>query len=148
MLILGSSDCLDEAKRRVYADPSSNRSWNFCWLVLVKIQSECVINNASNLALQHAHSQTANSSPTTHTTRRRCQQCGATRRPPRTASRGFATPSSQNGRTPSTRCYGTGNGPQSGVSSSHCPFSFNGSHWVLIKFNTSISGESVEMIAF
>lgn len=42
MLTLSSSDCLDEAKRRVYTDPSSNRSWNFCWLVLVKIQSECV----------------------------------------------------------------------------------------------------------
>jgi hypothetical protein len=38
-----SSDCLDEAKRRVYADPSSNRSWNVCWLVLVKIQTEWVL---------------------------------------------------------------------------------------------------------
>ncbi|USP80680.1 hypothetical protein yc1106_07954 [Curvularia clavata] len=35
-----SSDCLDEAKRRVYTDPASNRSWNLCWLVLSKIQNE------------------------------------------------------------------------------------------------------------
>jgi hypothetical protein len=37
-----STDCLEEAKRRVYSDPQSNRSWNFCWLVLSKIQSEYV----------------------------------------------------------------------------------------------------------
>ncbi|CAI9626862.1 unnamed protein product [Alternaria burnsii] len=35
-----SSDALDEAKRRVYADPASNRSWNLCWLVLNKIQTD------------------------------------------------------------------------------------------------------------
>ena len=35
-----SSDCLDEAKRRVYSDPTSNRSWNTCWLALTKIQLE------------------------------------------------------------------------------------------------------------
>ncbi|KAF2454742.1 hypothetical protein BDY21DRAFT_366139 [Lineolata rhizophorae] len=38
-----SSDCLDEAKRRVYTDPTSNRSWNLCWLVLVKMQSDRLI---------------------------------------------------------------------------------------------------------
>jgi len=38
-----SSHALDEAKRRVYADPSSNRSWNFCWLVLTKIQTDQLI---------------------------------------------------------------------------------------------------------
>ncbi|KAF2116944.1 hypothetical protein BDV96DRAFT_39122 [Lophiotrema nucula] len=35
-----SSECLEEAKRRVYTDPQSNRSWNFCWLVLSKIQND------------------------------------------------------------------------------------------------------------
>ncbi|KAI9817441.1 MAG: hypothetical protein M1827_001051 [Pycnora praestabilis] len=35
-----SSECLDEAKWRVIEDPSSTRSWNYCWLVLVKIQNE------------------------------------------------------------------------------------------------------------
>jgi hypothetical protein len=35
-----SSECVDEAKRRVYADPSSDNSWNLCWLVLQKIQNE------------------------------------------------------------------------------------------------------------
>ncbi|KAG9383818.1 hypothetical protein A1F94_005729 [Pyrenophora tritici-repentis] len=38
-----SSDCLDEAKRRVYSDPASNRSWNLCWLVLSKIQTDQLI---------------------------------------------------------------------------------------------------------
>jgi hypothetical protein len=35
-----SAECIDEAKRRVYSDPESNRSWNLCWLVLNKIQNE------------------------------------------------------------------------------------------------------------
>lgn len=35
-----SSECLDEAKWRVIEDPASTRSWNYCWLVLVKIQNE------------------------------------------------------------------------------------------------------------
>lgn len=34
-----SSEVIDEAKRRVYNDPASNRSWNLCWLVLNKIHS-------------------------------------------------------------------------------------------------------------
>lgn len=34
-----SSECLEDAKRRVYQDPASNRSWNFCWLVLNKVHS-------------------------------------------------------------------------------------------------------------
>lgn len=37
-----SSESLEEAKRRVYSDPQSNKSWNFCWLVLSKIQTEYV----------------------------------------------------------------------------------------------------------
>jgi hypothetical protein len=35
-----SSECLDEAKLLVVEDPQSSRSWNFCWLVLIKIESE------------------------------------------------------------------------------------------------------------
>ncbi|KAL7773541.1 hypothetical protein CFE70_003506 [Pyrenophora teres f. teres 0-1] len=38
-----SAYCLDEAKRRVYSDPASNRSWNLCWLVLSKIQTDQLI---------------------------------------------------------------------------------------------------------
>lgn len=35
-----SSECLDEAKGMVVRDPSSTRSWNYCWLVLVKMEKE------------------------------------------------------------------------------------------------------------
>ncbi|KAK4954832.1 hypothetical protein LTR10_007024 [Elasticomyces elasticus] len=38
-----SSECLDEAKRRVHADPASNRSWNYCWLVLAKAHTDRLI---------------------------------------------------------------------------------------------------------
>ncbi|KAF2131160.1 hypothetical protein P153DRAFT_374929 [Dothidotthia symphoricarpi CBS 119687] len=38
-----SSECLEEAKRRVYTDPASNRSWNLCWLVLNKIETDQLI---------------------------------------------------------------------------------------------------------
>ncbi|KAK5096668.1 hypothetical protein LTS08_007541 [Lithohypha guttulata] len=38
-----SSECLDEAKALVVADPASARSWNYCWLVLVKIEKESLI---------------------------------------------------------------------------------------------------------
>ena len=38
-----SSDCLDEGKRRVHQDPASNRSWNYCWLVLAKIHTDSLI---------------------------------------------------------------------------------------------------------
>ncbi|PSN63764.1 hypothetical protein BS50DRAFT_602475 [Corynespora cassiicola Philippines] len=38
-----SSESLEEAKRRVYSDPQSNKSWNFCWLVLSKIQTDQLI---------------------------------------------------------------------------------------------------------
>jgi hypothetical protein len=31
---------LEEAKTRVINDPSSNRTWNYCWLVLTKIKTE------------------------------------------------------------------------------------------------------------
>lgn len=37
-----SSELLDDAKWRVSSDPNSNRSWNYAWLVLVKIQDEYV----------------------------------------------------------------------------------------------------------
>lgn len=33
-----SSECLDEAKWFVAGDPGSARSWNYCWLVLQKVQ--------------------------------------------------------------------------------------------------------------
>ncbi|MCJ1364540.1 hypothetical protein MMC16_003651 [Acarospora aff. strigata] len=42
-----SSECLDEAKWQVIQDPASTRSWNYCWLVLTKIQTE-------NLIVKHA----------------------------------------------------------------------------------------------
>ena len=35
-----SSECLDEAKWQVIGDPSSTKSWNYCWLILTKIKSE------------------------------------------------------------------------------------------------------------
>lgn len=38
-----SSECLDEAKILVLEDPKSVRSWNYCWMILVKIQSERLI---------------------------------------------------------------------------------------------------------
>ncbi|OJD35329.1 uncharacterized protein BKCO1_18000152 [Diplodia corticola] len=38
-----NSDCVEEAKRRVYSDPNSNRSWNLAWLVLTKIQTDQLI---------------------------------------------------------------------------------------------------------
>ncbi|EAT85269.1 hypothetical protein SNOG_07803 [Parastagonospora nodorum SN15] len=41
--IANSSHCLDEAKNRVYSDPASNRSWNLCWLVLSKIQTDQLV---------------------------------------------------------------------------------------------------------
>ena len=40
-----SSECLDEGKRRVHQDPASNRSWNYCWLVLAKIHTDRLIPN-------------------------------------------------------------------------------------------------------
>ncbi|EFQ97234.1 hypothetical protein MGYG_00276 [Nannizzia gypsea CBS 118893] len=38
-----SSECLDEAKALVLQDPSSSRSWNYCWLVLQKIHDQQLI---------------------------------------------------------------------------------------------------------
>ena len=35
-----SSKCLDEAKRMVIGGPHSARSWNYCRLVLIKIEEE------------------------------------------------------------------------------------------------------------
>ena len=37
-----SSEVLDDAKWRVSSDPESNRSWNYAWLVLVKMRDEYV----------------------------------------------------------------------------------------------------------
>ncbi|KAI9848613.1 MAG: hypothetical protein M1838_000485 [Thelocarpon superellum] len=45
-----SSELLDEAKWMVIEDPASQRSWNFCWLVLTKIQEQ-------QLIFKHAHQQ-------------------------------------------------------------------------------------------
>tara|TARA_R110002060_G_scaffold10836_9_gene15936 strand:+ start:183 stop:611 length:429 start_codon:yes stop_codon:yes gene_type:complete len=38
-----SSECLDDAKWKVSNDPESNRSWNYAWLVLIKMRDEQVI---------------------------------------------------------------------------------------------------------
>lgn len=35
-----SSELLEDAKTRVFNDASSSRSWNFAWLILVKIRNE------------------------------------------------------------------------------------------------------------
>jgi hypothetical protein len=35
-----SSELLDEAKELVMQDPSRDRSWNYAWLVLTKIEEE------------------------------------------------------------------------------------------------------------
>jgi hypothetical protein len=35
-----SNELLDDAKWRVSSDPNSNRSWNYAWLVLTKMQDE------------------------------------------------------------------------------------------------------------
>jgi len=45
------SDCLDDAKLRVNNDPESNRSWNYAWLVLVKMKDECVVFTPSNMVI-------------------------------------------------------------------------------------------------
>ncbi|KAI9823422.1 MAG: hypothetical protein M1832_002432 [Thelocarpon impressellum] len=38
-----SSELLDEAKWMVIEDPASIRSWNYCWLVLAKIEAQQLI---------------------------------------------------------------------------------------------------------
>ncbi|TVY48086.1 hypothetical protein LOCC1_G002050 [Lachnellula occidentalis] len=38
-----SRDALDDAKWRVSNDPESNRSWNYAWLVLVKLKDDLMI---------------------------------------------------------------------------------------------------------
>ncbi|OQO07143.1 hypothetical protein B0A48_07711 [Cryoendolithus antarcticus] len=38
-----SSELLTEARSRVHTDPSSNRSWNYCWLTLAKIHTDNLI---------------------------------------------------------------------------------------------------------
>ncbi|KAI9837204.1 MAG: hypothetical protein M1837_003083 [Sclerophora amabilis] len=48
-----SSECLDEAKWKVIEDPSSQRSWNYCWLVLTKIENEqLIVKHATSMAQQ------------------------------------------------------------------------------------------------
>ncbi|PGH12770.1 hypothetical protein AJ80_06594 [Polytolypa hystricis UAMH7299] len=50
-----SSECLDEAKWFVVGDPQSSRSWNYCWLVLTKIQERQLIpKHARELAAKPA----------------------------------------------------------------------------------------------
>ncbi|MCJ1481110.1 hypothetical protein MMC06_001266 [Schaereria dolodes] len=50
-----SSECLDEAKWQVIGDPASTRSWNYCWLVLTKIQCEkLIVKHARQLAVKPA----------------------------------------------------------------------------------------------
>ena len=41
--VFTSSELLDEAKCLVHHDHASNRSWNYCWLVLEKIEAEGII---------------------------------------------------------------------------------------------------------
>ncbi|OJD17250.1 hypothetical protein AJ78_02632 [Emergomyces pasteurianus Ep9510] len=38
-----SSECLDDAKILAVSDPKSSRSWNYCWIVLFKIQEQQLI---------------------------------------------------------------------------------------------------------
>ncbi|KAF7954435.1 hypothetical protein EAE96_005556 [Botrytis aclada] len=38
-----SNDLLDDAKWRVSSDPNSDRSWNYAWLVLIKIHDDGMI---------------------------------------------------------------------------------------------------------
>ncbi|KAF1929299.1 uncharacterized protein M421DRAFT_419817 [Didymella exigua CBS 183.55] len=40
---LFSSHCVEGARRRVYVDMESNRSWNLIWLVLRKIKDDRLI---------------------------------------------------------------------------------------------------------
>lgn len=44
-----SSECLDEAKWQVIGDPTSTRSWNYCWLILIKIKNENLIRKHARL---------------------------------------------------------------------------------------------------
>ncbi|KAH8684811.1 hypothetical protein BGZ60DRAFT_366248 [Tricladium varicosporioides] len=44
-----SSDALDGAKWRVNNDPESNRSWNYAWLVLVKMRDESMVNSYASV---------------------------------------------------------------------------------------------------
>ncbi|KAL8790414.1 MAG: hypothetical protein Q9195_006371 [Heterodermia aff. obscurata] len=44
-----SSECLDEAKWQTTEDPSSSRSWNYCWLVLTKIKNQNLITKHARL---------------------------------------------------------------------------------------------------
>jgi hypothetical protein len=46
-----SCNCLDNAKWGVEKDPKSNRSWNYAWLVLVKMRDEYVDFAPSNMVI-------------------------------------------------------------------------------------------------
>ncbi|KAI9782675.1 MAG: hypothetical protein M1835_003951 [Candelina submexicana] len=52
-----SSECLDEAKWKVIEDPASTRSWNYCWLVLVKIQNESLSLTDTTMGFTDFHRQ-------------------------------------------------------------------------------------------
>ncbi|EGC49832.1 conserved hypothetical protein [Histoplasma capsulatum var. duboisii H88] len=50
-----SSECLDEAKALTVSDPQSARSWNYCWLVLSKLQEQQLIpKHARDIAINPA----------------------------------------------------------------------------------------------
>ena len=105
--IANSSECLEEAKRRVYSDPQSNRSWNFCWLVLTKIQNECVflkLSAASNCGWLWP----VNLFPITPTYRLHSQPCGAIVSLPPKVWRSYPVLSSPNGIGLWIRCSDTG----------------------------------------
>ncbi|TVY31029.1 hypothetical protein LHYA1_G000263 [Lachnellula hyalina] len=44
-----SRDALDDAKWRVSNDPESNRSWNYAWLVLIKLKDDQMIDSYATL---------------------------------------------------------------------------------------------------
>ena len=44
--------CLEEAKRQVRLDPASNRSWNYCWLILTKIHASRLIPQSARIQAQ------------------------------------------------------------------------------------------------
>jgi hypothetical protein len=113
MLISTSSDCLDEAKRRVLIDPESNRSWNYCWLVLTKVQSEYVTSFHFHARLSHMT--TVISYHTMRTIKPRCQQCGAIKCPRLKAYRPCRLHLLANGIMQLIRCCDTGSVPLLGA---------------------------------
>ncbi|RPA99042.1 hypothetical protein L873DRAFT_1828197 [Choiromyces venosus 120613-1] len=50
-----SNELLENSKWRVYNDPTSNRSWNFAWLLLIKMKNDNMITEyATKTAFQPA----------------------------------------------------------------------------------------------